>query len=315
MHQMTAVAEFLPCAACSQPAAASALRHKAIHNQTAYTLYRCPKCDLEFWSPLKADPSVYEDEGFEAYTDYHDGTRPFPRWAAPLFEGLERGEGRALDIGCGDGAVMHRLASLGFDVHGIDLDNKSVRVAREKFGLDQVQAITLDDYAAACGRQGLHFDFISFFEVLEHQDDPLGFLRKVSTLGKPRGRVAGSVPNRQRFLAAIDRKLSDGDLPPHHFLWFSSRALAHLLDASGFADIRVSRVGTLTYRQFATKLAGAIRRKAARWPRLLAQIIAPALVLLSPAAALVPWLGMRFAPSHLFFTCEIPDPVGNEVRK
>lgn len=305
----------LPCPVCTEPAVVTSIRHCATHNETSYTLYRCPDCSLQFWSPLEADPSVYEEEGFEAYADYHGGTRPFPRWAKPLFARLDGLSGGALDIGCGDGAVLNALAQAGFDAHGIDLDKKSISVAREKYGLKQVRAMTLDAYADECGRRAMRFDLITFFEVLEHQDDPLTFLGKVTSLGQPGSHIAGSVPNRKRFLARLDRRLSDGDLPPHHFLWFSRESLTALLKIAGFANISVEPVGTLTYRQFAVKLAAVIHRMTAARTHVLSKVFTSALLLLVPAAAALAWVGMRVRPSHLFFRCELADGVRNEIRE
>jgi SAM-dependent methyltransferase len=259
---------------------------------------------MMFWSPLMADPSVYEGEGFEAYKDYHSGARPFPRWAEPLFHSLPERAGVALDIGCGDGAVLSRLAEAGFDPNGIDLDEKSIQVARGKFGLGKVSAATLEEYSRECRKRELRFDLITFFEVLEHQDDPRGFLSQVLTLGKPGCVVAGSVPNRDRFLARLDRRLSDGDLPPHHFLWFSARSLTRMLQDAGLHDVTIARIGALSYGQIVDKLGAVISRKTKRWPRSM-QWLRPALIALSHLAAVVPWLGMRFAPSHLFFKCTV----------
>jgi len=293
----------VPCAACAgQAHADEAVRpHHAPHNDQTYDLQRCPVCGLQFWWPLKADPSVYETEGFEAYVDYHSGARPFPRWSEPLFHSLN-GSGTALDIGCGDGAVLSRLAAAGFDPHGIDLDTKSVRVAREKFGLRNVTARTLDDYAAECARTGIRFDLITFFEVLEHQDSPRGFLSQVAALGNEGCSIAGSVPNRDRFLARLDRRLSDGDLPPHHFLWFSENSLASLLTHAGFEEVSISKVGALPFSSIVTKLRAIVARKASSWP-IQMRWVSKFLELMTPLLAIVPWVGMRAAPSHLFFKC------------
>ena len=43
------------------------------------------------------------------------------------------------------------------------------------------------------------------------------------------------MPNRDRALVALDRRRSDGDFPPHHFLWFSAAALEATLRRAGFA--------------------------------------------------------------------------------
>lgn len=305
MHSMNDTSQGIACPVCadSAPAHAPLQQHVARQNHLTYTLHHCASCDLKFWTPLKAVPEVYVDEGFGAYVDYHAGTRPFPRWSEPLFKNGTPGSGKALDIGCGDGAVIARLASIGFEAHGIDLDEKSIAVARSKFGIQLAKAMTLDDYMAECSRTRLRFDLITFFEVLEHQDDPLDFLRKVLRLGAVGGRIAGSVPNRERFLAGLDRRLSEGDLPPHHFLWFSSSALKQLLETAGFTDVHVECTGALPYRTLVGKVSVALQRQCARGP--LASVCKAACRVLAPLAAVVPWLGGRLQPSHLYFSGSI----------
>jgi len=295
------------CAVCGNEATAGVppKQHLAHHNSETYTLYRCDACQLQFWWPLKADPSVYENEGFDAYSDYHAGKRPFPRWAEPLFAELPSHREAALDIGCGDGSVLNRLAQAGFAAHGIDLDEKSVLIAHTKFGLQNVATSTLGEYAKKCSSTGQQFGLITFFEVLEHQDAPREFLSQVRRLANAGATVAGSVPNRARFLAALDRKLSDGDLPPHHFLWFSEQALRFLLEKEGLEVVRIAKVGALPYWELAAKLRAAIDRKSKTWPGIGQRLLPPVLKALSPFAAVVPWLGMRLASPHLYFECRV----------
>ncbi len=291
------------CPVCRENTSPAGMTHHhvASHVDATYTLHGCPSCKLEFWTPLKAIPEVYADEVFDAYVDYHAGTRPFPRWAEPMFLETLPGHGSSLDIGCGDGAVVARLAAMGLDAHGIDLDAKSIQAARRKHGCEHVQVATLDGYASTCKEKALEFSLISFFEVLEHQDEPLTFLEKVREVGEPDALVVGSVPNRHRFLARLDRKLSDGDLPPHHFLWFSRDSLAYLLRQAGFERINIIRTGALPYRLLITKVAAALRRKTKRWP--MAPVLSVVGSILAPLLALVPWAGGQVAPSHLYFSC------------
>jgi SAM-dependent methyltransferase len=259
---------------------------------------------MQFWWPLVADPSVYANEGYEAYVDYHSGARSFPRWAEPLFGSLPAQHGAALDVGCGDGAVLSRLADIGYQTYGIDLDEKSIAVARSKHRLDRVEAMTLEAFADRCKQDGRRFDLITCFEVLEHQDRPRDFLEKVKQLGYPCAQLAGSVPNRNRFLSSIDRRLSDGDFPPHHFLWFSEAALLNLLQGAGLTDVTITRTGALSYRQIVGKLCGIVSKKSAKWPQPM-RPLATILKGLAMLAAIGPWIGMRAAPSHLFFVCRI----------
>jgi hypothetical protein len=61
----------------------------------------------------------------------------------------------------------------------------------------------------------------------------------VKGLLKEGGYIAGSVPNRERFLREIYWKISHADNPPHHFLRFSRRSLENALELSGFENAHV----------------------------------------------------------------------------
>jgi SAM-dependent methyltransferase len=74
------------------------------------------------------------------------------------------------------------------------------------------------------------FDMVTFFEVLEHQAAPLEFLQKVKTCLRPRGTIALSVPNRERWKTGPDVL----DYPPNHFLRWNAAALRSFLSAQGF---------------------------------------------------------------------------------
>ncbi|MEW2065472.1 class I SAM-dependent methyltransferase [Streptomyces sp. NPDC007346] len=73
---------------------------------------------------------------------YADRSKPVPFFVDKPDENLvsyvDRGlitPGRALDLGCGAGRNTHRLASLGFDVDGIDLSPAAVAWAEERAGV------------------------------------------------------------------------------------------------------------------------------------------------------------------------------------
>jgi SAM-dependent methyltransferase len=131
-------------------------------------------------------------------------------------------------------------------VDGIDFDAHSVETARRKRGLSGVHRVSLAEFVTECGTKHVRFDTVTFFEVLEHQDHPRAFMEDIKTLIRERGWIAGSVPNRDRLFPYVDRKGEfTGDLPPHHLLWFSRRALKNLLVREGFQDIVIHPVAQI----------------------------------------------------------------------
>jgi len=217
------------------------------YDEQEYRLYHCKSCDLQFWSPLRVIPEFYESGKFDFYGGLHTGLRTkisYNHWA--FFKYLPLRKGRLLDVGCGDGVFLKEAQRLGFEVYGIDFDKKSVEVAKSKFGLVNTFAVSLEEFMTWRPDQ-FKFDIITIFEVLEHQDDPRGFLEKIKKLLKPGGYLAGSVPNRERVFADKDRAALRIDYPPHHFLWFDKNSLSILLQSQGFKSVEVYYLRSLEW--------------------------------------------------------------------
>lgn len=208
------------------------------YNNQEYKLYHCSACSLEFWSPLKVVPEFYDSEIFQGYILFHEGLRKLPHWQRPFFKFFPFNTGKLLDIGCGDGVFLKQAQKLGFEVYGIDFDKKSIEAAKNKFNLENVYAMSLEEFVSFAEQKKINFDIITFFEVLEHQDDPKNFIINVKKLLKERGYIYGSVPNKDRLWVNMDRRGNNGDFPPHHFLWFSKRVLEFFFKQEGFNNVK-----------------------------------------------------------------------------
>ena len=139
-----------------------------------------------------------------------------------------------LDVGCGNGVFMKEAQRLGYKVVGIDFDRENIKIAREHFGLNDVFPLTLEELITSY--QDKKFDVITFFEVLEHMDNPGNFINSIKTGLKPGGHIALSVPNRERFLDP----LGDGDYPPNHLTRWNASSISSFLEKRGFEIIKVT---------------------------------------------------------------------------
>jgi len=235
------------CPICSAEVDAENYKETYIspYNNQEYKRYECPNCDVHWWEPLKIIPEFYESEVFEVYTAFHEGIRELPERCKPFFYLFpSQVRGRLLDVGCGDGVFLKHAKQAGFEVWGIDFDRKSVEVARKALNTDTIYAMSLEEFYEYARKEGLKFDVITFFDVLEHQDKPREFLRIVRELLKKGGYIAGSVPNRESVFQKdfYQRWCSYIDHPPHHFLRFSKESLEKVLKLSGFSEVSVRRL-------------------------------------------------------------------------
>jgi len=215
------------------------------YNGQEYRRFECPNCDLHWWEPLKIVPEFYEGEGCLAYRLFHRDLRmELPEWCKPFFKHFPKTEvrGKLLDVGCGDGLFLKYARDMGFEIWGIDIDKKSIEIAKRRLGDENLYPMSLEEFYEFAKLKNLKFDVITFFEVLEHQDRPREFLKIVKDLLKDDGYIAGSVPNRDSIFVRFFNKYSCSDNPPHHFLRFSEKALERALKLSGFLEVEIYRL-------------------------------------------------------------------------
>ena len=213
------------CPVCFSPITNSV----PLGNAESYSLHECAACGVQFWNPFKRiGSSWYED----FYTGRLKSIPPFePGHKFSLADPLAPKKCRILDIGCGVGNFMAAARSEEYDVTGIDWDTRTIQTGKEVLKLKNIFPLSIEEYAEK--KSGETFDVVSFFEVLEHQDDPVGFLSQVRRLVKPGGSIALSVPNRNRF----QKGLNTTDLPPNHLTRWNPEVLTIILRSQGFEII------------------------------------------------------------------------------
>ncbi|KAF9968462.1 Hexaprenyldihydroxybenzoate methyltransferase, mitochondrial [Mortierella alpina] len=110
---------------------------------------------------------------------------------------------RILDVGCGGGLLAEALARLGAQVTGLDASIENIQMARihsKKDPLLNGGAPGSLEYrhqtAEQLVEQGQQFDVVCSLEVIEHVDNPAGFLRVLGELVKPNGDLILSTVSR-----------------------------------------------------------------------------------------------------------------------
>jgi 2-polyprenyl-3-methyl-5-hydroxy-6-metoxy-1,4-benzoquinol methylase len=184
--------------------------------QPSFQSWRCTRSQLRFITPampgngdfyakLRAFDWYYHSEKWE----YNSASRR-----------VQRGQ-RLLDVGCGDGAFIEMMSAKGVISEGLELNPTSVACAHSK-GLS-VWARLTHEHVMEPGF--MPYDVVSTFQVLEHVDAPLAFLRSLVTLVKPGGTLMIGVPNCDGWAGATGGVLQ---WPPHHLTWWGSASLVYL---------------------------------------------------------------------------------------
>jgi 2-polyprenyl-3-methyl-5-hydroxy-6-metoxy-1,4-benzoquinol methylase len=124
--------------------------------------------------------------------------------------------GRAVDLGCGSGALAVRVKELGWDVLAADR-NAAGYQASLPF---QLVDLNEREFSKQLGEE--KFALVTAVEVIEHVETPIGFLRNARRLLQAGGRLVITTPNvdsvaaRVKFLLSERIRMMDAVSEPTH---------------------------------------------------------------------------------------------------
>ena len=161
---------------------------------------------------MNVDPAELQkfSELAHRWWDPHGEFRPLHDINPLRLEWIDERAGLAgksvLDVGCGGGILAEAMAARGARVTGIDLSEKSLRVA-ELHRLESGAAVAYEramaeDFAA---RHAGEFDLVTCMELLEHVPEPASVVAACARLVRPGGQVFFSTINRnpKAYLFAV----------------------------------------------------------------------------------------------------------------
>lgn len=166
-----------------------------------------------------------------------------------------------LDLGCGTGAWLQRLATLGYsDLWGLDRAFVDVGKGRVRW----IQAdLDLDDWGLGDKR----FDLVSAIEVIEHLENPGRFLDKVAQRLASGGYFLVTTPNIESIRARL-RFFLTGRLPhfdqkaePTHVHPWTLEGLRRMASRHGMTIVRAwgyPQRGSLAFRKTTVLAAAAL---------------------------------------------------------
>jgi len=157
-----------------------------------------------------------------------------------------------LDIGCGSGKFLLFAKNMGWDVVGMDLDAKAIKVAKEK-GLEVWEG----DIGQYDIRQ--QFNVITISHVVEHIYNPKQLLKQCYRALQPGGYLWIQTPNIDGIGSYFYKRHWRGLEPPRHLIIFNSKTIRGMLEEIGYESIQQKYTGLATFYTF--KHSELIRKK------------------------------------------------------
>ena len=143
--------------------------------------------------------------------------------------------GRLLDVGCGNGAFLARMHSLGWSVSGIEPDERAADLARKRLFPD-VTIVNASFETSSFGEAT--FDVVTSNQVIEHVEDPICFLGTIKRLLVPGGTLVVTTPNGSSQGHTIFGRNWFGLDPPRHLHIFSTNSLVKCTQLAGLTVVQ-----------------------------------------------------------------------------
>jgi SAM-dependent methyltransferase len=238
--------EYTACNACGSTDCVVLFPDRALSPSGREGVVRCAQCGLVYRNIRRTPEAILQDYASRAYT------RPADGWIAGrrhVFKNqvkklaAYRQTGYILDVGAGHGFFLAACRDAGWQCRGIEPSLQCRTFADEQFGLS-LSGELIHDYKP----QGIRFDVITFWNVLDQLADPKKALSDARHLLRPGGAVIIRSPN-AAFHVTVKRLLrGPGGMIPlfnrldqtvFHLYSFDRHTIRSMLQDAGFIETRV----------------------------------------------------------------------------
>ncbi len=232
-----------------------------------FNIVRCRRCGLIYTNP-KAKGAVFGNlVGGGARGDAAIANRPiYTAGVAAIRHHLSTDTASPvtlLDIGCAFGDFLVFARSQGWDVSGVEIAPRLAEAARER-GFTVYEG-DLD----SLGLPPATYDVVTMWDVIEHLDNPSGFLKTIRPLLKSGGLLFFHTGNarfqifKSRVLSQLFPNRGPFLIPYQHLYHFDPASARAILHATGYEPVAVFSCGTLHYPNRCKRTALSIINEAA----------------------------------------------------
>lgn len=189
--------------------------------------------------PLSELGKYYESDDYISHTDskrswfekaYHMVKKRALNQKVQLLEKYQPNKGNLLDMGCGTGDFLQAAQQAGWQVQGIEPNEKAHQIAASK-GVTLISGtpVVVDQI----------FDAITLWHVLEHLPNLELQIKELKRTLKPNGTLFIAVPNYKSFDAGYYKQFWAAYDVPRHLWHFSKTSINRLVEKEGMKVVSV----------------------------------------------------------------------------
>lgn len=214
-----------------------------------FSLFRCTFCGFVFTQDHPDEEAIGRYYASEDYLSHNDSAKGFLSFLYKfarrfMLSGKRiriekitgKKNGKILDIGSGSGHFLAEMKKAGWEVTGIERDEKA------RVYSSSAHSVVVIEPGKISSLQSDSYDCITLWHVLEHFQDPFIYASEVSRLLKPDGICVVALPNRGSYDAAWYKKFWAAYDVPRHLWHFSPLTFNLFTEKSGFKLKSVRRL-------------------------------------------------------------------------
>ena len=234
-------AERLNCPVCGSSDA------KPFYNKDWFIFTRCDNCTMVYLNPRLTEQATYDFYNSDWNAIYNETKFDAVSDATRLDDEINHGNldritrhlgtrrGILLEIGCGNGYFLRKARAAGFQVHGLELNEKNCAKVRQELG----ETVRNEDLFSARYPDEL-FDVVYMRDVFEHVPNPREMMAEISRISKPGALLFIEVPNIDGCIYKLVKERHVCVFGFEHLNYWSAATLKKLITLEGYQAASVS---------------------------------------------------------------------------
>lgn len=206
-------------------------------SKEVFNIDTCITCGFQFTNPIPTKDTIgiyYESQDYISHSDTNKGivnklyhwVRKRSNQSKIALVNAQSKTKKILDIGCGTGYFLKACQEVGWEVEGMEPDDKARLLATENIGKKVYKQ--LEDI------NGKQFSVISLWHVLEHIHELDKTLTKITSLLQSKGTLIIAVPNIESYDALHYKEDWAALDVPRHLYHFRKEDMIRLIENQGF---------------------------------------------------------------------------------